>query len=143
LCDNRLSLCRHLVLSIHPAPDAIVVFFQVSVSLLALSSYISTPSASLEGSRKSISDITTTRKNLTPPTTKVPDNTTLSSKTSSSFQQKKKHRQSFSLTQKHYKDISSQVRGSFVTPLSFSLPTRLFSNNTSLNTTSKNQHLTK
>jgi hypothetical protein len=71
-----LSLCRLLLLSIHPAPGALVILFQVPVSLLALSFYISTPPASLEGSRKPISDITTTRKNLTPPTTKVPDNYT-------------------------------------------------------------------
>jgi hypothetical protein len=131
-CATLRSLCAG---SIDSAPDAPVVFFQVPVSLLALSFYISTPSTSLEGSRKSDSD--TTRKNLTPPTT---------SKLSDNFYPRQRHQvpsrknkttnlptHSTKVFLRRFEDLLSQIFFSLAT-------TRLFSNNTSLHT-SKNYHL--
>lgn len=142
LCHIRLSLCRlfgpvHSTCARRPC-----LFLQAIVSLLALSFSINTPSTNLEGSRNSISDITTTRKSLTPPsTTKVQDNLTPSSKTSSSFEEKQ---QIFSHSKNSTKIFLRRFEDLFCHQSSFfDATTHLFSNNTSLNTTSKNQHLTK
>ena len=121
-----------LVVFILPAPDALVVFFQESVSLLALSSYLSAPSTSLEGSRKSISDTKQLKE--------LDASRRLQSKTISPLVKdikftKKRVDNLLSHQKQRYSFAGSRI---FCHQSLSPSTTRLFSNNTSLNTLQRN-----